>query len=423
MKFQVVNLGCKVNRVESDDVAACFLSQGLEPASSHDADVVFVNTCTVTGEADKKARKAVRHALNSHPNARVVVSGCASAIDPGKFQEMDTARVSVIGRAELADFVQDIVARSTTTNLELANFKSEDADRLRIGEGFNTRVNIKVQDGCDNACTYCIVHVARGKATSRDFSEVVSECVRYAQNGSREIVLAGINLGSYNHEGRMLPELLNELLSKTADLPDAASPVRFRISSIEPECIDDKLLRVIATANGRICRHLHLPLQAGSSKVLREMARRYSADQFKQLVDTIYRFVPTMSLSTDIIVGFPGETDDDFQETLDLAAACRFSKIHVFPYSMREGTPAAKRHDQVPAEVKQKRAARLRELSEELALADFEHRVGTYESAIIEPDFALTESYHEIERPAIGAVGDLVSVELESNMLRSQQSE
>ena len=157
--------------------------------------------------------------------------------------------------------------------------------------------------------------------------------------------------------------------------------------------------------------------------MLREMARRYSADQFKQLVDTIYRYVPTMSLSTDIIVGFPGETDDEFQETLDLAAACRFSKIHVFPYSMREGTPAAKRTDQVSGEVKQKRAARLRELSDELALADFEHRVGTHESAIIEPDFALTESYHEIERPAIGAVGDLVSVELESNMLRSQQSE
>lgn len=423
MKFQVVNLGCKVNRVESDDVAACFLSQGLEPASSHDADVVFVNTCTVTGEADKKARKAVRHALNDHPNARVVVSGCASAIDPGKFQEMDPARVDVIGRAELAGFIQDIVAQSTTPYLEPANIKSDDADRLRIGEGFNTRVNIKVQDGCDNACTYCIVHVARGKATSRNFNEVVSECVRYAQNGSREIVLAGINLGSYNHEGRMLPELLNELLFKTAGLPDAASPVRFRISSIEPECIDDKLLQVIATANGRVCRHLHLPLQAGSSKVLREMARRYSADQFKQLVDTIYRFVPTMSLSTDIIVGFPGETDDEFQETLELAAACRFSKIHVFPYSMREGTPAAKRPDQVPAEVKQKRAAQLRELSDALALADFERRVGTYESAIIEPDFALTESYHEIERPVIGAVGDLISVKLESNTLRSQQSE
>lgn len=423
MKFQVVNLGCKVNRVESDDVAACFLSQGLEPASSHDADVVFVNTCTVTGEADKKARKAVRHALNSHPNARVVVSGCASAIDPGKFQEMDPARVDVIGRAELAGFVQDIATRSTTPYLEPANIKSDDTDRLRIGEGFNTRVNIKVQDGCDNACTYCIVHMARGKATSRNFNEVVSECVRYAQNGSREIVLAGINLGSYDHEGRKLPELLSELLSKTAGLPDAASPVRFRISSIEPECIDDELLQVIASADGRVCRHLHLPLQAGSSKVLREMARRYSADQFKQLVDTIYRFVPTMSLSTDIIIGFPGETDDEFQDTLDLAAACRFSKIHVFPYSMREGTPAAKRPDQVPAEVKQKRAAQLRELSDALALADFERRVGTYESVIIEPDFALTESYHEIERPVIGAVGDLVSVKLESNMLRSQKSE
>ena len=367
MKFQVVNLGCKVNRVESDDVAACFLSQGLEPASSHDADVVFVNTCTVTGEADKKARKAVRHALNSHPNARVVVSGCASAIDPGKFQEMDPTRVDVIGRAELAGFVQDIVAKSTTTNLELANIKSDDADRLRIGEGFNTRVNIKVQDGCDNACTYCIVHVARGKATSRNFSEVVSECVRYAQNGSREIVLAGINLGSYNHEGRTLPELLNELLSKTADLPDAASPVRFRISSIEPECIDDKLLRVIATANGRICRHLHLPLQAGSSKVLREMARRYSADQFKQLVDTIYRFVPTMSLSTDIIVGFPGETEEDFQATYDLIEKVGYHQVFTFIYSKREGTPAASIVDNTPKEVIQDRFDRLVDLVQKQA--------------------------------------------------------
>lgn len=432
MNFSIVNLGCKVNRVESDAFAAGLLARGCVETDGA-ADVVVVNTCTVTGEAEKKTRKAVRRALRDNPTAQVVVTGCAAAIDADTYLSMDPARVHLAGKLEVDQLLDRLVGPL-----------GHGAQVLAVGEGFHTRVGVKVQDGCNNACTYCIVHVARGRATSRNADDVRAECIALARAGVREIVLTGINLGSYrwvaegsaaagssSEAGEVaaaaagrdahapalaaapaarpaplrLDGLLRQLLADTADIHEPGEPAcRFRISSIEPRDVSDGLIKLMAASDGRICRHLHLPLQAGSTKVLREMHRPYTAEQFGALVEKLYAAMPQLSLSTDIICGFPGETDDEFAETLNLARACRFTKIHVFPYSPRRGTPAAARVDQVAPEVRSKRAARLRALADELREADRARRVGTVELALVEESgVAMTESYYELPAPSAPA--------------------
>ena len=395
--FHVVNLGCKVNRVESDDFTAALLARGGEAVDEKSADLVIVNTCTVTGEAEKKTRKAVRGALRANDRARVIVTGCAAAISPEVFEAMDT-RVQVVPKGSMMGLLAP----------EGSSFEPHGAaPLLRVGGEFPTRVGIKVQDGCNNACTYCIVHVARGRAWSRPADEIVSEAVRLAQAGVREIVLTGINLGSYAFEGMTLAGLLRRLLEATDD------GARFRISSVEPRDVHDDLIELMARSDGRICRHLHLPLQSGSPKVLKEMARPYKAAYFEDLVDRLYEAMPMLSLSTDVIVGFPGETEEDFQATVAMAERCRFSKMHIFRYSMREGTPAARRADQVDPAVKAERAKRLESVAQRLRDEDLAHRAGTVELALVETNgVATTESYHEVRVSEDARVGELMEFRL-----------
>lgn len=383
MNFHVVNLGCKVNKAESDTIMANLLAQGHALTSEKAADAIIINTCTVTGDAEKKTRKAVRRALRENDTARVLVTGCAAAIDPEFYEELDP-RIQIVSKANL----------------------SASHNALRVGEAFPLRVSVKVQDGCDHACTYCIVHVARGKAWSRPFDEVVAEVRALEAAGIKEVMLSGIDLGSYAFEGSRLDSLLAELLDTTSDL-------RFRISSIEPCSISDRTIDLIAAAQGRICRHLHVPLQAGSSKVLAEMNRPYDADYFRALTDRLHAAIPELSLSTDIIVGFPGESDAEYEDTLALARHARFSKIHAFRYSMREGTPAAERVDQVDPIVKEARLQHLLEVAHDLRLNEAERRIGTTESVLVEqPGIGTSESYYRVEVPAELEVGSLVPLTL-----------
>lgn len=422
--YAVVNLGCKVNRVEADGFERLLAERGGIPVPENAANLVIVNTCTVTGEAEKKTRKAVRHALSAAAAAEVVVTGCATEIDASTYDAMGD-RVTVVPKAGMALYLEEGVFLSQLSehsasspgprrpDQSVEGVEPKDPAFFRTTDG-RTRIGIKVQDGCDNACTYCIVHVARGRATSRPAEEVVAEAVALAQTGVREVVLTGINLGSYDDGGTDLADLCRRLLAATADLHGAGEPpCRFRIGSIEPMDVTGEFVSLLAEAEGRICRHLHLPLQSGSSRVLREMARPYDAHEFRQLADFLRASVPSIALTTDIIVGFPGETDEDFEDTCALVRHVGFSKIHVFPYSKREGTPAAARADQVPPEVKAARAARLRALSDELAAADRADRAGTVELALVEtPEVATTESYHEVAAPAGADAGSLVPVHL-----------
>lgn len=435
MKYSIVNLGCKVNRVESDDLAVALEALGMESwnrrcgedgraqgafageprGAEAGAAIVIVNTCAVTGEAEKKTRKAVRRALREHPAASVVVTGCAAALDAEAFRALGE-RVVVAGKRELAEaaktadalagLVPSLESGLCGSSPKAGGQGAVPASALRIGEGFPTRVGIKVQDGCNNACTYCIVHVARGRAWSRPVAEVVEEYRRYAEAGVREIVLSGINIGTYRDGGLDLADLLERLL-------DVSGKTRTRISSIEPCDVSDRLIEVMACSDGMVARHLHLPLQAGSSHVLREMARPYSAQGYCDLVDRLYAAMPSLSLSTDIIVGFPGETDEDFAETVAVAKRCRFSKIHVFPYSKRAGTPAAKRSDQVDAAVKSARADALSKLGDELRAEAYAARRGTVECVLVEAcGKGMTESYFEIPVSSELSPGRLVELRL-----------
>ena len=400
--FSVVNLGCKVNRVESDIIHAGLLERGGTLVDPEFADLIVVNTCTVTAEADKKTRKTIRQCLAKNTSAQVIATGCSAQIHAQELSTID-GRVHVVFKANVLDYL---------------GIREEAPDLLRIGDDFRTRVNMKIQDGCNHACTYCIVHHARGPARSVPSKTVLGEAWRYLEAGVGELVLTGIDVGSYD-DGTYNLALLTRTLVDMASASGDHAASRIRLSSIEPQSLDDALIDVMESSGGTLCRHLHLPLQSGSTKVLSEMDRPYTAEWYVQMVESLRRRIPSLSLTTDIIVGFPGETEEDFAQTLDVARACKFSKIHVFPYSMRQGTPAAERDDQIDAETKRERARALRTLSDELRSADFESRVGTEELVLVEPDEVLTESYHVISRPAGFQVGRLLNMHIDATMNHS----
>lgn len=401
MKVRLINLGCKVNRVETDSIAAAYLARGAEIAQGVDADIVVVNTCTVTGEAERKTRKTIRKALRDNPSAQVLVTGCAAAIDPDFFESIDN-RIAVVDKGELLGGQHGQPVASAALS-------------ARQGEGFPTRVGVKAQDGCNHSCTYCIVHVARGKAWSRPYGDLAAEVVALAQGGVKEIVLTGIDLGSYRQSDPCM-KLSGMLSALLADLDKVGcTDTRLRVGSIEPCSLDSNFIQLLASSDGRVCRHLHLPLQSGSSKVLKEMNRPYSAEYFDDLVDRLNESVPGISLTTDVIVGFPGETDADFQETLRLCERAAFSKLHVFRYSKRRGTPAAERADQIDPAVKEQRANELAEFGDSLRLSFARRMVGSPASIVVEQQgIGMTESYFKVALPDNLQPGSLVRLPLTS---------
>lgn len=405
--FHIVNLGCKVNRVESDGFHDALGSCGLASTELAAARLVVVNTCTVTGVAEKKARKAVRHALATAPDATVVVTGCASAVDAGEFGRMSD-RVEVVPKARMGVRLTEI-ARALAREASLCETEPAPATASVLTPALlpgRERFGLKVQDGCSNTCSYCIVRVARGPESSEDIEAVVARAHAMDAAGIPEIVLTGINLGRYQSRGADITALLRRLL-------DERLSSRIRLSSIEPDNVTEGLVELVAASDGRICRHFHLPMQSGSSKVLAEMNRHYDAARFASIIGSIKERIPAVSLTTDVIVGFPGETEDDFRESVELCQACGFSKVHVFPYSERAGTPAAERADQLPKGERMRRAALLREAAEELRRRDRASRVGTVELAAVESATrATTESYHEVAPPPDACVGTLVEVAL-----------
>ncbi len=407
-RYCVINLGCKVNRVEADSFERELEALGFQEGAAEESDLVIVNTCTVTAEADKKARKAVRHSASVNAKADIVVTGCASAMQPSVFSEMSD-RISVVPKGDVLDFLKRYVSSSksfdtsapqgTCASLQQAHFKR--SERSRLG--------IKVQDGCDNDCSYCIVCKARGRASSVSVDDVVEQAVALAKRGIKEIVLTGIDIGAYESARSSLPDLLYALLESTDTATQGDYPVRFRISSIEPQSIRDDLIDLIAAAKGRICAHLHIPLQSGSDKVLSEMRRKYTSSEYMDLVARLRSALPHISLTTDVIVGFPGETDDDFARTRSVADTCGFSNMHVFPYSMRAGTDAAVRVDQVPADIKHARSLELRELAARLRQRDALARQGTTELFLVQDDGKMmSESYYEFKASDTFAPGELV---------------
>ena len=375
LSFHVVNLGCRVNRVEADSIAARLISSGVPRAPRSVAGVVIVNSCTVTAEADAKTRKAVRHTLAVNHAAQVIVTGCAAMIDPEALRALGERVIVEPNKTLVPGLVHELLGIPESVDTAAASVsllgEPDDESFARAGEGFMARAGIKVQDGCDNACTFCIVHKARGPLWSKPVAEVVDEVVRAEKAGLGEVVLTGVNLGRYAG-GCALSELIERLL-------DATNNLRVRLSSIEPPEVDEQLIGLLANSNGRLCRFLHMPLQSGCSRTLKEMGRLYDAEEFRSLCKCLYSEVPGIALSTDVIAGFPGETEDDFEESFALCREIGFSRMHVFRYSMRPGTPAAVHTDQVDPRVKAERASRLRELAVQMRGAFADGLIGNKE--------------------------------------------
>lgn len=367
-KVSFITLGCKVNQYDSDAMRSLFLRNGYE-ITEENADVYVINTCSVTSIGDRKSRQMVRRIRRNHPQAVIAVAGCYAQLAPEVFEQMGDVDVivGIQNRSHIVEYVEKASAENKTLNAVRDIMAVTDFENLSVdAEGeIKTRAFIKVQEGCDNYCTFCIIPFARGKLKSRRQSDAVEEIQRLVKKGYREVVLTGIHLGNYGkdlHDGTSLSTLVTELLK----IPEL---LRIRLGSIESVELSDELIRIIKE-DAKVCPHLHLPIQAGSNNVLKRMNRHYRLSEYKELIRNLRTQIPGLALTTDLIVGFPGETEEDFLETLDTLRELQFSAIHVFPYSQRKGTPAAAYPNQIKPEIKKERVTRVQALEKEMA-ADY----------------------------------------------------
>lgn len=353
--LRTLTLGCRVNQYETE-----YLRQGLEGAGYRDAaedepaDLCVVNTCTVTHEGDAKSRQAIRRLAKENPEARLIVMGCYATRAPEEVATLPNVAEVVTDKRELPDLLQRFGVIDVPTGI--ARF---DARR---------RAYVKVQDGCLLSCSFCIIPAVRPQVRSRSPEDIVDEVRRLADGGHREVVLTGIHLGHYGlerNQGRPKCEWLrlSHLVRRLATLD---ADVRIRLSSIEAVEVTRELIDAMAAHPHRVCPHLHVSMQSGSESVLRRMRRRWGAKRFVDRCRLVRRALDRPALTTDVIVGFPGETEAEFAETLAVCEELEFSRIHVFPFSPRRGTPAADLPNQVPPEVKRERSTRLSQLADVL---------------------------------------------------------
>ncbi len=369
-KVSFLTLGCKVNQYDSDAMRTLFIHHGYKPAGENEeADVYVINTCSVTSIGDRKSRQMVRRIRREHPRAIIAAAGCYAQLAPEVFEKMGDVDV-IVGshnRSHIVEYVEEAMNRTDRKPLnEVVDImKIRDFENMAVdAEGESrTRAFIKVQEGCNNFCTFCIIPYARGRLKSRLQKDAVEEIRRLVEAGYKEVVLTGIHLGNYGkdlHDGTSLATLVAELVR----IPGL---LRIRLGSVESVELSEDLIRIMQE-EPKVCRHLHLPIQSGSDAVLKGMNRHYRLAEFKRLIAELREKVPGIALTTDLIVGFPGETEENFSETLETLREIRFSGIHVFPYSRRTGTPAASYPNQISNEVKKERVHRVQELEKGIAL-------------------------------------------------------
>jgi threonylcarbamoyladenosine tRNA methylthiotransferase MtaB len=361
MKVYLGSIGCRLNQSEIETLAQQVLANGHEVVTDPAlADKVVINTCAVTSEAAKDARKMTRRIHRGNPEAEILLTGCYATIAPGELSVINGAG-RIVPNKEKDHLIQLIDPRSQpmTTDYD----REPILRQFLVGTMGNTRAFVKVQDGCDNRCTFCVTTVARGQGQSRRLGDIVSEIQALTDAGYQEAVLTGVHLGSYGRDlgnGSDLAELLRAILRHT-DIP------RLRISSLEPWDVAPGFFEL--WSDRRLLPHLHLPLQSGSDQVLRRMARRTTRASYRGLVTRARANIPDLNLSTDLIAGFPGETESDFAETMAFVAEMAFARLHVFTYSKRPGTAAATMDGQVPETLKKERVRRLLALGQRQSLS------------------------------------------------------
>ena len=375
MKVGIYTLGCKVNTYESEFIISLFKNRGyIITDFDDDCDIYIINTCTVTNNSDRKDRKIINSVKNK--DACIVVCGCF--VESAK--DYDFTGIDVVignyNKSNIVDYVEEhlktgkqIIAKD---NIMTVPFEDMEINHFES----RTRAFVKIQDGCENYCAYCIIPFVRGRCRSKDKDKVIKEITNLVNNGYKEIVLTGIHTGSYGIDlGIKFSDLIEELL----EIPNLE---RLRISSIEITELDDKFFELLK--NPKLCNHLHVPLQSGSKNVLRLMNRKYTKEEYKKQIDKIRKVRPNISITTDVIVGFPNETEEDFKECLDFCRKINFAKIHVFPYSKRNGTKAARMNGHIDGIIKKERARKLIKLSEELESNYYNDNIGKEERILIE---------------------------------------
>lgn len=416
-KAAFYTLGCKVNQYETEAMAELFADAGYEICDfSEKADVYVINTCSVTNMGDRKSRQVIRRAKKTNPDAIVAVTGCYAQTAPDEILGIDGVNIVIgtKGRGDIVRLVED-AATGAPVNCVSDIMTNHEFEELNIKRYMNrTRAFIKIQEGCSQFCSYCIIPYARGPVRSRNADEVICEVKRLAQNGYKEIILVGIHVASY---GKDLNDASLEKLITELDGIDGIE--RIRLSSIEPMTLDQKFIDSIK-ASKKLCHHFHISLQSGCDETLKRMNRKYTSEQFAGIVDGIRDAFPDAAVTTDIMVGFPGETDGEFVQTAEFVSKTAFADAHIFQYSRRRGTPAAKRADQVSPEVKEKRAKVIAEITQKSRDAFLARFVGKTMRVLFEQRAAdgmfegKTDNYITVHAPSDANLNDeFRDVELE----------
>ncbi|MEG0438792.1 MAG: tRNA (N(6)-L-threonylcarbamoyladenosine(37)-C(2))-methylthiotransferase MtaB [Solibacillus sp.] len=359
-------LGCKVNHYETEAIWQLFKEQGYDRVEfNHQSDVYIINTCTVTNTGDKKSRQVIRRAIRQNPDAVICVTGCYAQTSPAEIMAIPGVDI-VVGtqdREKLLGYIEQYREERQPINAVRNIMKNRVYEELDVPAFTDrTRASLKIQEGCNNFCTFCIIPWARGLMRSRDPEEVIRQAQQLVDAGYLEIVLTGIHTGGYGQDFKdyNLAQLLRDLESQVKGLK------RLRISSIEASQLTDEVIEVLQNS-GIVVNHLHIPIQSGSDTVLKRMRRKYTMEFFAERLDKLKVALPDLAITSDVIVGFPGETEEEFMETYNFIRDHKFAELHVFPYSQRTGTPAARMEDQVDEEVKNERVHRLITLNDQLA--------------------------------------------------------
>lgn len=380
----ILTLGCKVNQYESVAIAEEFAARGYLVSSPQEiCDVYVVNTCTVTSESDRKVRQAVRRLLHKNPNAFLLVTGCLGQTDPAQLAAIagvdfvcgNAKKLSVVDAADrlVADGKKAETAQTVTDAPDAFGFEP-----MHISHFDRTRAYVKIEDGCESRCTYCIIPAARGKIRSKLPDDVIAEVTRLTENGCREVVLTGIETASYGKDLKNCD--LAELLLRVDRIPNVG---RVRLGSLDPTLMKQSFVDRIKELPS-LAPHFHLSMQSGSDSVLARMKRKYNSRMALDGMERLRQAIPDVQFTTDMIVGFPGETEEEFLQTLDFIKQAKFLMIHAFPYSKRKGTPAAEMQDQIPEEIKHARLKQLTDLQAEIQTGILTETVGTTVDVLFE---------------------------------------
>ena len=399
-------LGCKVNHYETEAIWQLFKDANYERVEFEtNADVFVINTCTVTNTGDKKSRQIIRRAIRQNPDAVVCVTGCYAQTSSAEIMEIPGVDI-VVGtqdRHKLLDYIQQFQEERQPINGVGNIMKNRTYEELEVPYFTDrTRASLKIQEGCNNFCTFCIIPWARGLMRSRDPEKVVEQATQLVNSGYKEIVLTGIHTGGYGQDLKNynLAQLLR-------DLDTIEGLERIRISSIEASQLTDEVIDVIGNSN-KVVRHLHIPLQSGSDDVLKRMRRKYTMAHFSERLTKLHQALPDLAVTSDVIVGFPGESEEEFQETYDFIVHHHFSELHVFPYSPRIGTPAARMDNQIDEETKNVRVHKLISLSNQLA----KEYASKFEDEVLE---VIPEEMGEEPQTLVGYADNYMKVRFEGD--------